>query len=535
MVSLSSTVRGLVSTKNTHIFLLTVSLLFFSCSDKKEGAATKSEVERTGPLFTLMTTGQSGVNFTNKLPPETLAMNHVTYPYLFNGTGVSVGDINNDGLPDLYFTTNFGHNKLFVNRGNLHFEEIGKAAGVQGAWGWSTGTTMVDINSDGLLDIYVCRSGNVPAEKRKNELFVNNGNLTFTESAAQYGLDDEAYGTQAVFFDQDRDGDLDLYLVNHPNKTLAGDEYARETKKRNPLTSDKLYRNDNGNYTDISAQAGLANNGIGYGLNAAVGDLNNDGWPDIYVTNDYSEHDYLYINNKKGGFEDQVMEATRHISIYSMGSDIADFNSDGLMDIMVVDMVAEDNYRIKTNMSGMSTKRFYESVEAGFHYQYMMNTLQMNNGNGTFSDVSQLSGLSSTDWSWAPLWADFDNDGLQDLLVTNGLRKDVRNNDYLKRKAEILGEMGKHKTGHNKFIMQLAKEAPEAPIQNYIFKNKGNYRFENKADVWGLTEKTFSNGAAYADLDNDGDLEIIVCNVDQPALIYKNNAAQSSNTNYVAL
>ncbi len=508
------------------IFFTSISL-FQSCSENVE-----EKKDYNGPLFTLLSKEQSKINFINEVP-ENPRMNIIVYPSIYAGAGVSVGDINNDGLPDIFFTKNFGDNQLYLNKGNLVFEEIGKQAGVIGKYGWATGSTMVDINGDGLLDIYLSKSGDVQPERRKNELYINQGNLTFVEKAADYGIDDAGYASQSVFFDYDKDGDLDMYLLNAPIKPVIGDAVKDALIKRNPETSDKLFRNDNGNFVDVSEQAGLVGNGIGYGLSASIGDLNNDGWPDLYVCNDYIEHDYLYYNNQDGTFSEKLKESVKHTSTFSMGSDMADFNNDGLLDIMMVDMVAEDIYRIKTNMSGMNPEAFNKAVSDGYHYQYMMNTLQMNNGNGTFSDVAQLAGISSTDWSWAPLFADFDNDGLKDLLVTNGLRKDVRNNDFQKKKQKGMQMLVDDPENGNKYLKEILDAIPVNPVKNYIFKNEGELSFTNKRDEWGLNEASFSNGAAYADLDNDGDLDIIMSNIDEAAFVYENNSEKINNRNYL--
>ena len=423
---------SLFKNRITYLSFIIISFfLFISCSENR---GTENDFE--GPLFTLLNPDLTGVNFINKLP-ESASMNIIVYPSYYSGAGVSVGDINNDSLPDIFFTANFGNNRLYLNKGNLQFEEISVSSGIVGSWGWSTGTSMIDINNDGFLDIYICRAGDVEEEKRKNELFINNGDLTFTEQAAKYGLDYAGYSSQSVFLDYDKDGDLDMYLLNAPINTLPLIDSGMNHMERDELSSDVLFQNDNGFFKDVSEKVGLVGNGIGYGLSASIGDINNDGWPDVYVCNDYIEHDYLYINNQDGTFSEMLKESVKHISNFSMGSDIADFDNDGWLDIVTVDMVAEDNYRIKTNMSGMNPKKFKKAIDNGFHYQYMMNTLQKNNGNGTFSEVSQLADISSTDWSWAPLWADFDNDGYKDLLITNGLRKDIRNNDYFKIKEEV--------------------------------------------------------------------------------------------------
>lgn len=513
----------------THLSFIIISLLLFiSCSENRE---TKNNYE--GPLFTLLNPDITGVNFINKLP-ESASMNIIVYPSFYSGAGVSVGDINNDSLPDIFFTANFGNNRLYLNKGNLQFEEISVSSGVIGSWGWSTGTSMVDINNDGFLDIYICRSGDVEEEKRKNELFINNGDLTFTEQSAKYGLDYAGYSTQSVFIDYDKDGDLDMYLLNAPINTLPLIDSGMNHMERDELSSDILFQNDNGFFKDVSKKVGLIGNGIGYGLSASVGDINNDGWPDIYVCNDYIEHDYLYVNNQNGTFSEMLKKSIKHISNFSMGSDIADFDNDGWLDIVTVDMVAEDNYRIKTNMSGMNPKRFKNAIDSGFHYQYMMNTLQKNNGNSTFSEVSQLADISSTDWSWAPLWADFDNDGYKDLLITNGLRKDIRNNDYVKIKKKLLNEMNKDKGGKNlEYIKKALNQTPVNPIKNYIYKNEGNISFTSIRDEWGLNEVSFSNGAAYSDLDNDGDLDIVISNIDSKAFVYENNSEKMKDGNFL--
>ncbi|WP_051957512.1 VCBS repeat-containing protein [Altibacter lentus] len=477
---------------------------------------------------------QSGVTFVNTVP-ETPEMNILTYQYLHNGAGVAIGDINNDGLPDIFFTANYGPNFLYLNKGDLKFEEIGKSAGVGGKVGWSTGCTMVDINNDGFLDIYVSRSGNLGPEQRRNLLFVNNGDLTFTESAATYGLDDPGYSTQATFFDYDKDGDLDMFMLNHPISPALDIDFDALATERNNASGDRLYKNNNGRFEDVSETAGIISNSIGYGLSASVGDLNNDGWPDLYVCNDYLERDYLYFNNQDGTFSENLKNATRHISNFSMGSDIADFNDDGFLDIMVVDMVAEDNYRIKTNMSGMNPEKFYRAVNNGFHYQYMTNTLQMNNGNGTFSDVAKMSGVSNTDWSWAPLWADFDNDGKKDLFVTNGLRKEARNNDFVKKKTQLLKAIEEQPEKQLEFIKKILDEMPQTKVKNYMFKNEGDLSFKNKTDDWGFSEPSFSNGAAYADLDNDGDLDLVISNIDHTAFLYENNSEKLKEHHFLKI
>lgn len=479
--------------------------------------------------FELLSPEQTGLKFQNTLV-ESRQINVLTYQYYHNGAGVAVGDINNDGLPDIYFVSNLEPNRLFLNKGGMKFEDISPKARVTGGRGWATGTTMVDINGDGLLDIYVCKSGNVPDEMRRNKLYINQGDLTFTEEAASYGIDDPAYSTQAYFLDYDKDGDLDMYLLNHSINPLKADqENATLDFKRDPLAGDKFFRNDNGKYVDVSEQVGVKGSPLGYGLSVSVGDVNGDSYPDLYVCNDYLERDYLYMNQGDGTFKDELTTRTKHISNFSMGSDIADIDNDGSLDIFVADMAAKENYRSKTNMSGMNPERFWRVVNNGFHYQYMINTFQHNNGNGTFSEIAQLAGMDKTDWSWAPLFADFNHDGLKDLFVTNGLRKEARNNDFVKKKKKILHQM-ELDTDHDSteyFMRKILGMIPEVQVPNVLFENKGKLAF-SKIGVTGMDAPSYSNGAAYADFDGDGDLDLIVSNIDHPVFLYRNDSEKNT-------
>ncbi len=481
--------------------------------------------------FSEISSEESGIKFQNNLR-ESPQINVLTYQYFHNGGGVAVGDLNNDGLPDIYFTSNLEPNRLYLNEGNFKFTEISSTAKVSGGRGWATGSCMIDINNDGFLDIYVCKSGNTTDEARKNKLYINQGDLTFVESAAAYGLDDLGYSSQAYFLDFDKDGDLDMYLLNHSIKPLQANTSNIDLSfERDPLAGDKFFRNDNGKFIDISDTAGIKGSPLGFGLSASIGDVNGDGYPDVYVCNDYLERDYLYINNGNGTFTDRLKENTGHISNFSMGSDIADINNDGHLDIMVADMAAEDNYRSKTNMSGMNPERFWNFVNNGFHYQYMINTLQLNRGDGSFSEISQLAGIDKTDWSWAPLFADFNQDGLKDLFVTNGLRKEARNNDFVKKKKILLARMKEFPDSTNFYLKEILDEMPEEPISNYLYTNKGDLHF-SKIGNTGMSNPTFSNGAAYADLDGDGDLDLIVNNIDNVATIYRND---SETDNYIKI
>ncbi len=512
--------------------LLLAVILLAACrqnSTSQQGGTVDSQ-----PLFTSLPASQTGVVFQNEIP-ENSRMNSMVYEYFYNGGGVATGDINNDGLPDLYFVANLKDNKLYLNQGNFTFEDITEKAGVQGSFGWSTGVTMADVNADGWLDIYVCKSGKGKPEDRENELFLNRGDGTFEEAAAKFGLNFPGYSTQAAFFDYDRDGDLDCFLLNH-NVTPVNTNNPEIFKAKNEeWVGDKLFRNDAGKFTDVSRSAGLLGNPLGFGLGVSIGDLNNDGWPDIYVGNDYIEQDYLYLNNGDGTFIERGKQATGHTSNFSMGTDIADFNNDGWADLISLDMVAEDNYGIKTSMSGMNPAAFNHAVAHGFHYQYMFNALQLNNGFASqnadgqlvkFSEMAHLAGVSNTDWSWAPLLADFDNDGWKDLFVTNGLKRDFRNNDFRKHKLERLAAAKKNSEDMAKVVEELVAQTPQRKTANYLFRNNGDLTFSKKTTEWGIGETSFSNGAAYADLDADGDLDLVVNNIDSPAFILQNNCRQ---------
>ncbi len=484
-------------------------------------------------LFTQLTPSGTGINFRNQIV-ENLQFNALTYQNLYNGGGVAVGDINNDGLEDIYFISNMGLNKLYLNLGDLKFKDITIAAGVSGREGWKTGVTMVDINGDHLLDIYVCYSGKTDAEKRRNQFFVNKGDLTFEDKAKEYGLDDNAYSTHAAFLDYDLDGDLDMFLLTTNVKVIHDIEYKQARKVKHPYAGDKLFRNDKGHFTEVTEAAGILSNALGFGLGVAVADINKDGWPDIHISNDYMEPDYLYINNKNGTFTNRLSESLQHISQFSMGSDIADINNDSWPDIFTTDMLPEDNKRQKLLYGPENYEQYVLQVMNGFHFQNMRNMLHLNNADGTFSEIGQLAGISNTDWSWAPLFADYDNDGWKDLFVTNGYFRDYTNRDFLKFK----GDYYFNKVVNNEKIdtLELSSSMKSTPLHNYIFRNNGNLTFTDHSKDWGFEKKGFSNGAVYSDLDNDGDLDLVVNNQNETASIHKNLSRElNTDNNFIAL
>jgi len=484
-------------------------------------------------LFELLSSKKTGINFKNAIT-ETQEQNALTYENLYNGGGVAVGDINNDGLDDIYFVSNMGYNKLYLNLGNFEFQDITKEAGVGEREGWKTGVAMVDINGDDFLDIYVCYSGKQRPENRANQLFINNGDLTFDEKAKEYGLDDPSYSTQAAFFDYDRDGDMDLFLLTTNVIVIREREFDEARNVKDPYAGDKLFRNDNGKFIEVTTEAGIKANALGYGLGVAVADINQDGWLDVYVSNDYIEPDYLYINNGNGTFTDKIADNLQHISSFSMGSDIDDFNNDGWPDIITLDMLPEDNRRQKLLYGPEKYEQYAMQVMEGFYHQNMRNMLQMNNANGTFSEIGQLARISNTDWSWAPLLADYDNDGWKDLFVTNGYFRDYTDKDFLKYKSDYYFK--KAVAGEKIDTFELANSMTSTPLHNYIFKNNGDLTFSDKSMEWGFDDYGFSNGCAYSDLDNDGDLDLIVNNHNEKASIYKNLSREIlPERNYITL
>lgn len=482
-------------------------------------------VSQVSAQFTLLNAKESGISFVNKLT-ETESKNVLAYEYFYNGGGVAAGDLNNDGLIDLYFTGNMVQDKIYLNLGHLQFKDITQQAGIEKATGWKTGVTLVDINKDGWLDIYVCYSGDGDQNSRRNKLYINNKNLTFTEKAAVYGLDSPSNSTQAAFFDYDKDGDLDCFLLNHSIKDYKRFDASAMKAMRDEFAGDKLLKNENGVFIDVSAAAGIKGNPLGFGLGIAVSDINHDGWPDIYISNDYLEQDYLYINNGNGTFSDKLEESVGHLSYFSMGNEVVDINNDGLADIFTLDMLPEDNHRQKLLYGPENYENYKTVVQNGFYHQIMRNMVQLNNGNGTFSEIGQLMGVSNTDWSWSPLVADFDNDGWKDLYITNGYLRDYTNMDFMKFYAD---KELKAAQGNPTAMMDILKEMPSTATRNYIFRNNGNLGFENKVKEWGFDQLFLSNGAVYADLDNDGDLEIITNNVNTEASVYRNDSPKTRN------
>ncbi len=501
-------------------------LVFLSFAALTSISCLKKEKET---LFVLLPAYKSGVDFDNRIFTND-TLNALNFDYIYNGGGVAVGDLNNDGFPDLFFAGNMVSSALYLNKGNLEFEEITGRAGMETDF-WVTGTSMVDLNGDGMLDIYLSVANKNP-EKSKNKLYINNGDLTFTEMAAAFGLDDDGYSTHAAFFDYDGDGDLDVYvLTNAYENSNRNHIQAKKIAGENPST-DRLYRNNgDGTFTNVSQEAGILIEG--YGLGVAIADINQDGRPDIYVANDFITNDLLWINNGDGTFTDMAPSYLKHQSFNGMGVDVADYNNDGLVDIVVMDMLPPDNFRQKTMFPDINYNQFRMILSHGYTPQYVRNTLQLNNGNNTFSEIAYLAGIHETDWSWAPLFADFNNSGFKDLFITNGYRKDVTNLDFIVYNSEI-NMIGTEEAKREK-VMEKLYQLKGAHIHNYMFENTGGLIFNEVSADWGFDMPTYSNGAAFVDLDNDGDLDLVINNIDLEASIYENKTEKLSGHNYLQI
>ncbi|MEE8596163.1 MAG: CRTAC1 family protein, partial [Gemmatimonadota bacterium] len=495
-------------------------------------AVTGCGGEDSRALFELLRPEATGVTFVNELP-EDPEFNVIDYLNYYNGGGVAVGDVDNNGLPDLYFTSNLGPNRLYLNKGDYRFEEITERAGVAGSGGWTTGATMADVNGDGHVDIYVSAVSHLTM-RGSNILYINNGDASFTDMTEAYGLGHTGYSTQAAFFDYDLDGDLDMYLLNHSTHAERGSVFRPQRGEHHPRAGDRLFRNDGERFVDVTAGAGIYGTVEGYGLGVVVSDLDLDGCPDLFVANDFQENDFLYYNNCDGTFTESIAASLGHTSRSSMGADAADFNNDGRPDVMVLDMLPEREEILKTSANAESFAIEDRKLEAGYHPQYARNTLQLNRGQRRFSEIGYLAGVHATDWSWAPLFADLDNDGDKDLFVTNGIYRRLNDLDYYDyvRGAAVQASL---MDGITEEDLALLGKMPQVPIGNYAFRNNGDLTFTNSADAWGLAQPGFSTGAAYADLNNSGALDLIVNDINAPASIYRNRAREISEHHYLAV
>lgn len=532
-------------------FLFLLAFILFSCSCNQSSETTKYKVDEQNALFERMKPKECGIDFVNQVEnnPD---FNIFRYRNFYNGGGVAIGDLNNDGLSDVFFTSNQGKNQLFLNKGNFQFENITEQAGVGGTKAWSTGVVLVDINMDGFLDIYVCNAGYVEGDDQENELFINNGATpstngisipVFTEKAEEYNLNESGYTTHTAFFDYDKDGDLDAYILNNsfiPVNTLNYSNKRELDAEEWPVAEflkgggDRLMRNDDGVFVDVTDEAGIYSSLIGYGLGVSVGDINGDMWPDMYISNDFFERDYLYINQQNGTFKEDLTDKIGHLSLFSMGADLADINNDGYSEIFTTDMLPDDDYRLKATTVFDNYNLYLMKLQRGFYHQYMQNTLQLNNQDGSFSEIGHYSGVAASDWSWGALLLDVDNDGYRDILVCNGIYNDLTDQDFISFFAnDVIQKMAL--TGEKKELQEIIDKMPSTPIPNKLFHNQRDLTFQEIGEDWGVGEPSFSNGAAYGDLDNDGDLDLVINNLNQQAMVYRNKASDKLDHHFLQL